>query len=53
MAGNKMLAFPWNIFCRNVLAQPYTRSENCVGEFKKEDKEIAILSCAYNGLAVF
>ena len=42
MAGDKKRTFYWIVLCRNLLARSYTRSENCIGEFKKEDKEIAV-----------
>ena len=42
MAGDKKLTFYWTVFCRNLLAESYTRSENCIGEFEKENKEIEV-----------
>ena len=40
MAGYKKLAFYSFVFCRNLLFEFDTRSENCTGESKKENKEI-------------
>ena len=42
MAGYKKPALYWIVLCRDLLAKTYTRSENRIGKFKTENKEIAV-----------